>query len=139
MEQIKIALSQFGTKGIYGPLHNDEVMKFYLDIGAKWVEDDDIAWCAGFTQWVCKKANLPYNSKLNARSFLEWGRQTEKPELGDIVVLWRISKASAFGHVGFYINETANAVNILGGNQSNSVNISTFPKTQVLQYRTMRK
>lgn len=139
MEQLKIALAEYGTKGIFGPEANKQVMKYYHEIGAKWVEDDDIAWCAGFAQWVCMKAKLPYNSKLNARSFLDWGRQTQKPELGDIVVFWRISKNSAYGHVAFYINETANAVNVIGGNQANSVNISTFPKTQILQYRTIRK
>lgn len=138
MEQIKIALSQYGNKGIYGPKSNDEVLKYYHEIGQKWVADDDVAWCAAFANWVCKKSGAPYTPKLNARSFLDWGRQTQKPEMGDIVVFWRISRDSVYGHVAFFIAERENSVLVLGGNQTNSVSIVPFPKTQILQYRTLR-
>ena len=135
---LKTALSQYGTKGIFGPQAEQEVLKFYQEIGNKWVQDDDLAWCAAFAQWVCMKSKAPYSAKLNARSFLDWGRQTQKPEMGDIVVLWRIDKDGPFGHVGFYIKETSGTVYLLGGNQANSVSIAPFQKSQVLQYRTLR-
>lgn len=133
---IEIALSQFGNTGIVGNLSNKEVLKYFSEIGAKWVKDDDTAWCSAFTNWVLKQANLPYSSALNARSFLTYGNKTIKPMIGDIVILWRVSKNSAFGHVGFFIKETADIVFILGGNQNNSVNIAGFSKSKILDYRT---
>jgi hypothetical protein len=55
--------------------------------------------------------------------------------MGDIVILWRISPKSIYGHVGFYVCERKNTLYLLGGNQSNSVSIAPYPKTQVLGYR----
>jgi hypothetical protein len=37
--------------------------------------------------------------------------------------------------VGFYVRETARYVFLLGGNQSNAVNIAAYPKTRVIGYR----
>ncbi len=131
-----IAISQFGTKGVLGSSHNPQILKYFRDIGHEWVQDDETAWCAAFVNWCLLRAAQPHTGKLNARSFLKYGQETTKPKLGDIVVLWRISPTSAYGHVGFYITEDKNSIFILGGNQSNSVNAQPFPKSQLLGYRT---
>lgn len=131
-----IAISQFGIKGALGSAHNPRILKYFSDIGHAWVQDDETAWCAAFVNWCLLRAGMPHTGKLNARSFLKYGVETVKPQLGDIVVLWRISPTSAYGHVGFYITEQQNTVYILGGNQSNAVNVTAFPKSQVLGYRT---
>jgi len=136
-ELIIIALAEYGETGISGPTSNRKILKYFSEIGAKWVKNDDTAWCSAFVNWVLKQANLPYSSALNARSFLNYGRKTNEAKIGDIVVLWRISKDSIFGHVGFFIKETADLVFILGGNQNNMVNISAFKKDKVLDYRTI--
>lgn len=136
-DTIKIALSEYGNTGITGRAFNKEVLKYFDDIGANWVKDDDTAWCSAFVNWVLKQAHLPFSRSLNARSFLNWGNKTLKPQIGDIVVLWRISKVGVYGHVGFFIKETPNTIFILGGNQNNSVNITEFDKARVLDYRTL--
>lgn len=135
MKPYQIALVEYGLKEIVGSKHNAKILQFFKDIGHKWVQDDETAWCAAFANWCLKQSGLPHTGKLNARSFLDYGQPTKNPVLGDVVVLWRISRNSVFGHVGFFINETETGINILGGNQSNQVNIQTFPKTQLLGYR----
>lgn len=135
MKPYEIALKEYGTKEIVGAKHNAKVVGYFKEIGHKWVQDDETAWCAAFANWCLKQAGKPHTGKLNARSFLDYGQITKNPVLGDVVVLWRISRNSVFGHVGFFIKLDENGIYILGGNQSNEVNIMRFPKDQLLGYR----
>lgn len=132
---LEAALKEFGNKEVTGLLHNAEVVKYFKQIGATYIKDDETAWCAAFVYWCLMKAGRMYDKKLNARSFLNYGVSTKKPAVGDIVVLWRVAKASPYGHVGFFIRELNGFIYILGGNQSDQVNISAFPVTQLLDYR----
>lgn len=135
MRPIDIALGEYGTHSIKGFLNSDTVLRYFKEIGARWVTNDDTAWCAAFANWVLKQSGKPITGSLAARSFMQYGMATDKPSLGDIVVLWRISIDSAFGHVGFFVKEDKANIYILGGNQSDEVNITPFPKSRVLGYR----
>lgn len=115
MKPHEIALKEYGTKEIAGIFHNAEVLKYFKDIGLKWVKDDETAWCAAFVNWCLLKAGKPHTGALNARSLLKYGTDTKKPELGDIVVLWRISPTSPYGHTGFYIKDTKDLIYVRGG------------------------
>jgi len=134
---LEIAFKEYGNKGIPGSNSEKEVLKYYTDIGFKWVQDDDLAWCSAFMNWCLKKANLPYFKTLSARAMLKYGTKTEYPEIGDIVVLWRISKNSIYGHVGFFITEKKGVIYLLGGNQSNSVSTAPYQKKNLLEYRKL--
>jgi len=131
----EIALSQYGIKEIAGDVHNPVIVNYFNCIGHKWVTDDETAWCAAFVNYCLVDSGHEGTGKLNARSFLDFGTETNSPEPGDIVVLWRGAPNSWKGHVGFYVNEMAGKINILGGNQSNRVCISAYPKIQLLSYR----
>lgn len=137
MNPIEIALKEYGTHDIAGAKSNPRVLQYFKDIGQKWVTDDDTAWCAAFVNWCLKQAGKPQTGELNARSFLTYGVPTNVPQLGDIVVLWRINRTGPYGHVGFFIAQTDTLIYILGGNQADSVNIMAFPKTQLLDYRRL--
>ena len=137
MNHILIALKEYAEHDIVGIENNARVLSYFKEIGQKWVTNDDTAWCAAFVNWVLKQANLPMTGLLNARSFLTYGVSTKTPEIGDIVILWRIKKDSPYGHVGFFIKESKEGIYILGGNQNDSVNISLFNKTQVLDFRKL--
>lgn len=134
-EVLRIALNEYGNKGIPGTENNNEVLKYYKEIGCEWVDDDDIAWCAAFLNWCLFKAEKQFLGSLRARDFLNYGIETKNPSMGDIVVLWRVSHESPYGHCGIFIKKTENTVYILGGNQQNSVNISPYHITQVLAYK----
>ena len=137
MKAIEIALSQIGIKEITGRRHNPEVLKYFSEIGHSWVKDDETAWCSAFVNWVAKKAGLQFSGKLNAKSWLNVGHKVTNPKFDDIAVFSRGDPKGWQGHVAFFIRETPNWVYVLGGNQSNQVKISAYPKYRLLEYRRL--
>jgi uncharacterized protein (TIGR02594 family) len=135
MKAWEIALLEYDTAEIIGAQNNPKILEYSKEIGATWVTNDETPWCAIFIQWCLKQAKKQYSYHANARHFLNYGIKTDRPELGDIVVLWRDSPTATTGHVGFFIKENEKTVWLLGGNQNNKVNITPFSKSQVLDYR----
>jgi len=136
---IETALSQYGVTEIKGTPHNPIIVNYFRDIGHQWVKDDETAWCSAFANWVALKTGKKRSGKLNARSWLKVGKPIMKPKLGDVVVLWRESKTSWKGHVGFFISysEDKKYIYILGGNQNNTVNIKAYPTYRLLGFRRL--
>jgi uncharacterized protein (TIGR02594 family) len=132
------ALSQWGIQEIPGEEHNPEVLKYFEEIGHAYVKSDETAWCSAFMNWVAKKAGKERSGKLNARSWLKVGEEVDEPIAGDVVIFWRSSRDSWKGHVGIYVNETEEFINVLGGNQNNKVCIKAYPKERFLGYRRLR-
>lgn len=95
-------------------------------------------WCAGFVNGVLGASGVQGTGKLTARSFLNFGTATDQPKTGDIVVITRGGKQNDWqGHVGFFQGfDSSGRVLILGGNQSNGVNVRAFDRSRVLGYRT---
>lgn len=135
MKWYDVAKKKIGLKEIPGSKHNPEVVKMFADVGHSWVKDDETAWCAAFVGSVLKEAGYPYEKKLNARSYLDYGKKISKPKEGSIAVLWRGKKDSWQGHVGFVSRFNDKYVWLVGGNQNNMVNEQKFPLTRVLGFR----
>lgn len=135
MNPLDIALKEYGVWEWTGADHNPRVLNYFKEIGQSWVHDDETAWCAAFVNWCLVKAGKPQTGSLAARSFLSYGVSTKNPQLGDLAVFWRGQKNGAEGHVAFYISETQNYVYVLGGNQTDQVNIQRHSKAQLLDYR----
>jgi len=131
---LKFGLPEVGVKETPGPEHSPRVLQYFDRAGHGWVKDDETAWCAAYVGWVIEQAGGLSTKMLNARSYLDWGVKSHG-ELGDVVVLWRIKPESAWGHVGFLIASRDGFVYLLGGNQSNEVNIMAYPSSRVLGYR----
>jgi len=87
--------------------------------------------------WLAEMSHAQRSRKLNARSWLEVGEEIDDPEMGDIVVLWRENKNGWKGHVGLYMDSDSTHIAVLGGNQSNQVNIKMYPKERLLGYRRL--
>jgi len=77
---------------------------------------------------------LPTRSAM-ARSFLQFARKTDNPKVGDIVIFQRGNNGYS-GHVGFVMEVGSSAIKVLGGNQSNEVNVSSYSKKDLLGYVT---
>lgn len=137
MTHLELALSQVGVKEIIGLHHNATIIKYFDEIGHSWVDDDETAWCSAFVNWVCFKSNMSMSGKLNARSWLTVGEGVTNPQVGDIVVFWRVSKTDWRGHVGFFISQRNGVIYTLGGNQSNQVCIRAYNEKRLLQYRRL--
>ena len=114
---------------------NPEVEKLFQEMGYDY--SDDTAWCSAFANYIAKENCLDQSNALDARSWLQVGKEVESPQIGDIVVFWRESIDSWKGHVAFFMNKDDRYIYVLGGNQSNEVNIKAYPLTRVLGYRSL--
>lgn len=129
------AANYVGLKEIPGARSNKTIIEWAENIGG-WVEDyytnDDIPWCGLFVAECMKENNINITIKnpLSAKAWADFGEQTE-PKFGAIMVFTR----SGGGHVGFYISEDDDAFHILGGNQSNQVNVTRVSKGRFLEAR----
>ncbi len=135
------ALGEYDTAEKKGGIGNSRIVEYSHSVGHTWVKTDQIAWCSSFINWVAKTAGYEYTKKLNARSWLDIGTEVSEDDwsLGDVVILWRGSKNSWQGHCSIYIRETETHVYLLGGNQTNTVNISKYPKSRILGVRRLNK
>lgn len=94
-------------------------------------DDSDIAWCKVFCNAAIRSAGLPIGTSALARS-LESDQNFVRlngPALGAIVTFWRGSPRSGLGHTGFYRAETPTHIYVLGGNESDRVDVAPFPSS----------
>ena len=70
---------------------------------------------------------MEISNPLSAREWLNFGENV-KPAYGAVMVFSR----EGGGHVGFYVSEDTNYYHILGGNQSNQVNVIKISKSRFL-------
>lgn len=131
--QAKKYLGQAETKG---PHHNPHIIKWWKDIGAPF-KDDETPWCGAFVGGVLAEVGIkPVTGGASARSWLKMPVKLDKPAVGSVVVFWRGSKTGASGHVGFVVgNDQRGNLMVLGGNQSDAINIKPFDTARVLGYR----
>ena len=129
---LTIALTQIGTTEIPGTKSNSKIDEYLKMVGIK--GDDEIPWCSAFVNWCLLEAKCQPTRKPNARSFLEFGQELKRPELGCVVVLSRGTQ-SWQGHVGFYLDHHRGLISILGGNQINRVGVNKYSDKKLLGYR----
>ena len=94
----------------------------------------DYSWCAAFVNYNLESIGLKGTGSPLARSYLNYGTPVDNPEKYDLVIFKR-GNSTWQGHVAFYIDETENGVLVLGGNQSDSVNIQEYSKDRILGFR----
>ena len=126
-----------GVREVAGKGSNPVIMSWAKRLGgwiASYFTDDDIAWCGLFMAHVLgltlPREPLPANP-LGALQYNKFGRQLAEPALGAIMTFSR----AGGGHVGLYVGEDASHYHILGGNQSNSVQISRIEKKRLSDIR----
>ncbi|MBE9526420.1 MAG: TIGR02594 family protein [Proteobacteria bacterium] len=130
-----IAMKEIGVTEKPGRRNEKRVLEYHASTTLR-ATSDSVPWCSSFVNWVMIQAGYPGTNNARARSWLEWGVEIDKPIPGCVVVFWRKSIDSKSGHVAFYVRESSNDgyIKVLGGNQSDQVKISTYPKEKVLGY-----
>lgn len=120
-----------------GAKHNPEILGMFEAVGHGWVKDDETAWCAAFVGAVLGSLGLPHTGKLNARSYLDWGRDVPLREArpGDVVIFWRGHPDAATGHVAFLVGFSGAKVIVRGGNQGNKVSDAPYDVSRILGIR----
>lgn len=129
---LTVAKSAIGTREVVGPKHSPVIMGWIKKLGAKVlgvdVKDDETPWCGTFIAHVMMESHIgPPPIAVRASSWGSWGRQLNAPRLGCVLVFQR----QGGGHVGLYVGEDATAYHVLGGNQSNMVNITRIAKSRL--------
>lgn len=140
-----IAQRFVGTKEVGGAVDNPQITAM-LKLDNDWPENDEVPWCSAFVNYVCWLLRLPRSKNLRARSWLTVGKgiYLDDAEPGDIIVLKRGSGEQpgpdvleAPGHVGFYAGRFGDWIEVLGGNQSDTVKISRYSSTRLLGVRRL--
>ncbi len=128
-----------GVKEYPGGENNPTILGWARFIGGAWPEmaayaalykSDDIAWCGLTTAYALAKNGVrpPFGSTdverfLWANSFPGWGLRLDEPRPGCFVVFkW----PSGGGHVGLLDRVEGRTLWVLGGNQSDAVNLAPF-------------
>jgi len=121
-----------GLREIPGPKHAPEILQMWRDIKRGGIKDDETPWCAAFVGSMLERSGIQSTRFEGARSYMEWGERLDKPIYGCVVVFTR----SGGGHVGFVVGQAENGnLLVLGGNQSDAVNIKAFSTDRVTGYR----
>jgi uncharacterized protein (TIGR02594 family) len=126
------AESYIGQKEVSGPKNNQTVVNFWKLIHLNSISNDEVPWCAAFVGAVLEQSGFKSTRSGLAKSYLNWGTKLDKPVQGCIVVFTR----KGGGHVGFVegIDKNGNLY-VIGGNQSDAVNIKLFKTTNIVGYR----
>jgi len=134
------ALALYGVAEIPGGKSNsaimawrDELEKAGFDLGG--YSNDDIPWCGLAAAIVCYRrrgiASEVVADPLWARNWAKYGEPADKASLGDVLVFVR----AGGGHVAFYVGEDKGTYHVIGGNQSNTVNITRINKARCIAVR----
>ncbi len=129
-----IARRDIGQTELAGNADNPRIVAYYRDVGHSEIADDEVAWCAAFVGSCLERSGVKSTRSLLARSYLKWGEPLDQPTPGCVAVFSRGSDPQA-GHVGFYFAALHDGIQVLGGNQSNSVRIASIPSARLLGYR----
>lgn len=135
------ALKDRGLKEIDGPASAPRI-KLAIETSAKWLADGvsdvdgSIPWCGAIAGlWALELGLGVPKEHYRAASWLKWGRDVKalNARQGDIVVLTR----KGGNHVALldHFSDDLRTVYLLGGNQSNAVNISRYDSTSILGIR----
>ncbi len=126
------AKKHLGLKEIKGDVDNQEIVKFWADIKNSGIKDDEVPWCAAFVGACLERSGLKSTRSGGSKSYLTWGDKLDEPIFGCIVVFSR----DGGGHVGFVVGKDQSGhIMVLGGNQSDAVNIKPFKTERVVGYR----
>lgn len=129
------AFQEMNVKEIKGKNHNPRILQYHNSTSLK-ASTDEVPWCSSFVNYILKQCGVDGTNSAWARSFESWGKSPKKPIPGCVTVLKR-GEDETKGHVGFYLYETKKYIYLLGGNQGDEVNITPYPKSRLIGYRTV--
>lgn len=141
----QLAMRFKGIKEIKGPEHNAQIVAI-LQRAVSRIKSDEVAWCSAFVGYICWLLDLPETKHLRARSWLRQGTPIELEDAKpgwDIVIFNRNGTTkdpkviNADGHVGFFHSKSGSKIFTLGGNQSNSVNITGISERRLIGVRRL--
>ena len=130
---LKIARSYDGLKEIPGPRHNQTIIRWLGKLRAWW-SNDETPWCGVFVAHCMQECGLPFPKLyMRAKAWSDYGSLLRRDRLAPGAIL--VFDRAGGGHVGFYVGEDAGFYYVLGGNQSNAVNVMKLGKSRLVASR----
>lgn len=128
---LEIAEGEIGVAEKRGG-ENPRILDYHAATSLR-AREDEIPWCASFVNWCLREAGIPGTNSAAAISFASWGDRITEPREGCVTVIRQRKKGqdqatgSASGnHVAFFKKIENGRIFLLGGNQSDSVKVSSF-------------
>jgi uncharacterized protein (TIGR02594 family) len=136
--QLQWMIKAIGIEETPGAADNPDILRAADVIAEHWPDmaeycatyiHDSTPWCGLAAAWGVTKANIrpPVNEFLASSSWRKWGFDVKGPEFGAIACL--------DSHVAFVYDTDGSTVHLLGGNQSDMVNIIPVAANTILTYR----
>lgn len=123
-----IAEKLIGIKEVPGPKNNDKIMEWAKIVGGdveKQYTADSIPWCGLFVAYCLAQSGIePVKAPLWALNWSKYGQKLSTPVFGAVFSMHR----KGGGHTGFIVSQDSKYWHILGGNQSDSVNVTRIAK-----------
>ena len=133
MMWMKTARESIGLKEVAGPKHNTKIQAWLAKLGAWW-RDDETPWCGTFVAHCLREAGHPVPKHwYRALAWKEYGSNLRPTHVCEGAIL--VFARQGGGHVGFYVGEDRFYYRVLGGNQSNAVNIMRIAKSRCVAIR----
>lgn len=128
---MEIATKEKGVHEIKGKDANPRIREYHASTTLK-AKSDEVAWCSSFVNWCLGRAGVEGTHLASAASWVHWGAACTA-RYGAIAVIYSAGAANSStsrsgNHVAFLVEETPTHYVLLGGNQSDSVKVSSFPK-----------
>ena len=118
-----------GELGIHEGVNAARISEYFRST-ALGDQPDSVPWCSAFVNFCMEKSGQPRTRSALARSWLNWGKEADDFVPGCVIVLSRGAPPS--GHVGFFAGfDEAGNIRLLGGNQGDSVSVSSVRKGNV--------
>lgn len=134
------ARKKMGLRETPGPANNPTIMGWAKALGMKVLgivyNADSVPWCGLFVAQCLREGGIDLGAMkvgVRAKAWAEWGTAMDPSWLvpGAILVFDR----EGGGHVAFYVGEDGTHYHVLGGNQSDSVNIMRLAKSRCIARR----
>lgn len=124
--------------------NSDVITKEYFAATSLGPQSKMAPWCAAFVAYCMKKsgseeaaASIPMTDSALAVTWAGWGEglpvRADVIPQGALVVMQPAPGVHGSGHVGFCVQflDNGNSIQLLGGNQSDRVQRSTFPASRI--------
>ena len=133
---LTVAYRYVGVREVSGPKHNPTIIRWLEKLRAWW-RNDETPWCGVFVAHCMSEADLPYPKLyMRARAWDDYGALLRRDRLAPGAIL--VFDRKGGGHVGFYVGEDAGFYYVLGGNQSNALNVMKLGKSRLVASRWPR-
>jgi uncharacterized protein (TIGR02594 family) len=129
-----IAFGELGVREAAGSARNPRLIEYLMSttLPSANLLQDETDWCAAFVAWCMDQAKIENVHAALVSPWMRWGQPLPVPRRGCLAIFrWE----DGGSHVTFYLGEVGAQIIALGGNQSDAVWISSYPRARAIGFR----